>query len=169
MDGIPCFRDDGYLPEGIHRGTEAEVTFRFGTGSRQRKRLIVRLRRWIELGRAVGAQRLLVDGSFVTSKGEPEDIDAVMLVPASFSALVQQGVQAAMELEEMFLTRQPEELFPAENEAVWQGWCEFFKRTREPDRRRKGLVEPYDFIRSRVRVGERGTDPFGALVVAVAG
>lgn len=33
------------------------------------------------------------------------------------------------------------ELFPAENEAVWQGWCEFFSRTREPDRRRKGLVE----------------------------
>jgi len=31
--------------------------------------------------------------------------------------------------------------FPAENEAVWQGWCDFFSRTREPDRRRKGLVE----------------------------
>ena len=90
---------------------------------------------------AVGALRLLVDGSFVTAKPEPEDIDAVMLVPDSFSEQVEQGVQAAMELEEMFLTRQPEELFPAENEAVWQGWCEFFSRTREPDRRRKGLVE----------------------------
>ena len=139
--GIPPFRDDGYLPEGIHRCTWAEATRRFGMQSRRRQRLIVRLRRWINLGRAVGAARLLVDGSFVTAKLEPDDIDAVMLVPSSFSAQVEQGVEAALELEEMFLTRQPEELFPAENEAVWQGWCEFFSRTREPDKRRKGLVE----------------------------
>ena len=138
---IPPFRADGYLPEGIHRCTEAEATFRFGTASRRRQRLIVRLRRWIELGRAIGAIRLLVDGSFVTAKAEPDDIDAVMLVPAGFAQQVEQGVEAALELEEMFLTRQPEELFPAEDEAVWQGWCEFFSRTREPDRRRKGLVE----------------------------
>jgi hypothetical protein len=142
---IPPFREDGYLPEGIHHCMEAEATFRFGTASRRRQRLIVRLivrlRRWIELGRAVGARRLLVDGSFVTSQGEPDDIDAVMLVPANFSQQVERGVEAALELEEMFLTRQPEELFPAEDEAVWHGWCEFFSRTRELDRRRKGLVE----------------------------
>jgi hypothetical protein len=28
---IPAFRPDGYLPEGLHRGTESEVTFRFGS------------------------------------------------------------------------------------------------------------------------------------------
>ena len=138
---IPSFRDDGYLPEGIHRCTEAELTFRFGTQTRRRQRLTLRLRRWIELGRAVGALRLLVDGSFVTAKPDPDDVDAVMLISASFSAQVVQGVEAALELEEIFLTRQPEELFPAENEAVWHGWCDFFSRTREPDRRRKGLVE----------------------------
>ena len=141
MSGIPPFRPDGYLPEGIHQSTEAEATFRFGTQSRRRRRLTVRLRRWIELGRDIGAQRLLVDGSFVTGKSAPDDVDAVMFVPANFSDLVAQGVEAALELEEMFLTRQPEELFPAEDEAVWQGWCEFFGRTREPDQRRKGLVE----------------------------
>jgi hypothetical protein len=138
---IPPFRPDGYLPEGVHQSTEAEATFRFGTQSRRRRRLTVRLRRWIELGRAIGARRLLVDGSFVTTKPEPEDVDAVMFVPANFSELVAQGVEAALELEEMFLTRQPEELFPAEDDAVWQGWCNFFSRTREPDQRRKGLVE----------------------------
>jgi hypothetical protein len=51
------------------------------------------------------------------------------------------GLEAALELEEMFLTRQPEELFAADDEAVWWGWTEFFSRTREPDQRRKGLVE----------------------------
>jgi len=139
--GIPPFRPDGYLPAGVHQATVAEATFRFGTQSQRRKRLALRLRRWLELGRAVGAKRLLLDGSFVTAKAEPDDVDAVMLLPANFLNLVAQGVEPAVELEEMFLTRQPEELFPAEDEAVWQGWCEFFSRTREPDQRRKGIVE----------------------------
>jgi hypothetical protein len=84
---------------------------------------------------------LLLDGSFVTAKEEPEDVDAVMLLPANFAEQVAQGVEAALELEEMFLTRRPEEIFAAEDEADWQAWCEFFGRTREPDSRRKGLVE----------------------------
>jgi hypothetical protein len=103
--GIPPFRPDGYLPAGIHQATEAETKFRFGTQSRRRQRLTLRLRRWIELGRAVGAKRLLIDGSFVTAKAEPDDVDAVMLLPANFLDLVTRGVEAAVELEEMFLTR----------------------------------------------------------------
>jgi hypothetical protein len=138
---IPPFRDDGYLPIGVHRSTEAEVTFRFGSQGRRRRRLVVRLRRWIQLGRAIGAQRLLVDGSFVTAKLEPNDIDAVMFVPDDFSTQLENEFEAALELNEMFLTRQPEELFPAENESIWDNWCEFFGRTRETDKRRKGLVE----------------------------
>lgn len=93
------------------------------------------------MGRAIGASRLLVDGSFVTAKVEPNDVDAVMLLPDNFADLIAQGVEAAVELEQMFLTRHPEELFAAEDDLVWRDWCEFFSRTREPDRRRKGLVE----------------------------
>jgi hypothetical protein len=138
---VPPFRPDGYLPEGIYPATEAEVTFRFGTQSRRRRRLILRVRRWIGLKRMVGAKRLLVDGSFVTDKAEPDDVDAVLLLPGNYLDLVAQGLEAAVELEEMFLSRQPEELFAAEDEAVWRDWCEFFSRTREADRRLKGLVE----------------------------
>ena len=64
---IPDFRADGFLPAGLHLATEAEVTFRFGTATQQRKRLALRLRRWLELARVVNAQRFLVDGSFVTA------------------------------------------------------------------------------------------------------
>lgn len=45
---IPGFRDDGFLPEGLHAATEADVTFRFGSSSSRRRRLILRLRRWLE-------------------------------------------------------------------------------------------------------------------------
>jgi hypothetical protein len=41
----------------------------------------------------------------------------------------------------MLLTRSPEELFAAEDEGDWNDWVDFFSRTRETDRRRKGLVE----------------------------
>jgi len=138
---IPPFRPDGYLPEGVYVCSEAEVTFRFGSSSRRRRRLVLRLRRWVELGRQVGAKRLLVDGSFVTAKEEPHDIDTVILLPEDFHQQLEREYAPALELEEMVLTRQPEEVFAAEDEADWEEWADFFSRTREPDDRRKGLVE----------------------------
>lgn len=138
---IPNIRDDGYLPEGLHLASEAEVTFRFGSGSHRRRRLILRLRRWLELSRQTNARRFLVDGSFVTAKMEPDDIDAVVLVACNFEHQIIEGSDAALELEEMLLTRRPEEIFAAEDMLDWNDWVEFFSRTREPDGKRKGLVE----------------------------
>ena len=138
---IPEFRPDGFLPEGVYCATEAEVTFRFGVSSRRRKRLILRLRRWIKLARETGAQRILVDGSFVTAKEEPNDIDAVVLVANNFPLQVDRGFEPAVELEEMLVSRSPEEIFAAEDQIDWNEWVEFFGRTRESDGRRKGLVE----------------------------
>jgi hypothetical protein len=138
---IPAFRDDGYLPEGVHTCTEPEAIFRFGGGSKRRRRLVVRLRRWLELARKVGAQQLLLDGSFVTAKKDPVDIDAVIFLPADFGRQVGGADAAADELEEMLLTRQPEELFVAEDESDRREWITVFSRTREPDGRRKGVVE----------------------------
>jgi hypothetical protein len=89
----------------------------------------------------VNASRFLVDGSFVTSKPEPNDIDSVILLPLDFDDQVKRGVEAAMELESMIMTRRPEEIFAAEDEDDWHDWVEFFSRTREHDGRRKGLVE----------------------------
>lgn len=138
---IPAFRHDGYLPDGVHSATEAEITFRFGASGSQRRRLILRVRRWIELARQVGARRLLVDGSFVTAKNDPRDVDAVVLLPDDFENQVEAMVAAALELETMLLSRRPEEIFAAESDADWADWAEFFSRTREADGRRKGLVE----------------------------
>ncbi len=93
---IPPFRADGYLPEALCLTSEAEVLFRFGTATRRRRRLALRLRRWIELARSVGGQRLLIDGSFITAKGEPNDIDAVLLLPPDFQEQVEQAIPAAL-------------------------------------------------------------------------
>ena len=140
-NSIPTFRPDGYLPEGLYPATLAEITFRFGTSSRRRRFLTLRLRRWVELARATGVSRMFVDGSFVTSKQDPNDIDAVVLLSDDFRNQILNESDHALELEDMLLTRQPEELFAAEDARDWEEWLEFFSRTRELDERRKGLVE----------------------------
>ena len=138
---IPPFRADGYLPEGVHLASEADVTFRFGSSSLRRRRLALRVRRWVELARQNRCLRLLIDGSFVTAKDDPGDVDAVVLLAADFQEQIRRGIDSAIELEQMLLTRRPEELFAAEDDRDWNEWVEFFSRTREPDGRRKGLVE----------------------------
>ena len=69
--------------------------------------------------------------------------------------------EPAVELEEMLLTRRPEEIFAAEDETDWEAWVDFFSRTREPDGRRKGLVEIRDHYCRTVPEGARGTAPVG--------
>ncbi|NOT55571.1 MAG: hypothetical protein HOP18_13290 [Deltaproteobacteria bacterium] len=120
---------------------EAEILFRFGSANRRRRRLALRLRRWIVLGRKIGATRLLVDGSFVTAKAEPHDVDTVILLPQDFSRQLEQKHAPALELEKMLTNRRPEEIFAAEDDTDWEEWVMFFSQTREIDRRRKGLVE----------------------------
>ncbi|WP_146576773.1 DUF6932 family protein [Neorhodopirellula pilleata] len=138
---IPEFRGDGYLPDGLHVASEADVMFRFGTATRQRQWLALRLRRWLELARIIDAKRFFVDGSFVTSKSEPDDVDAVVWLPDNFAERLERGDLEAVELDSMLVSRRPEELFAAEDRRDWDDWVDFFGRTRESDNRRKGLVE----------------------------
>ena len=89
----------------------------------------------------MGAERLFLDGSFVTAKAMPNDVDAVVLLPTNFAAQVAAERDEALELADMLVTRQPNEIFGAESISDWDAWKEFFSQTREPDGRRKGLVE----------------------------
>jgi hypothetical protein len=103
--------------------------------------LALRLRHWLELARAVGALRFLLDGSFVTSKPQPGDLDAVILIPSDFDQQVRADYEPALELYQIATLRRPEDLFIAEDQSDWDNWSKFFMRTREADRRRKGIVE----------------------------
>jgi hypothetical protein len=138
---IPDFREDGYLPVGLHLATEAEFASRFGDVNPHRHMLMPRLHRWIELARDVGGRRFMVDGGFVTTKETPDDIDAVVLLPEDFDRQLADGDQAAVELERMFRRHRPAEIMPARDEVDWEDWQEFFSRTSEKDGRRKGIME----------------------------
>src|SRR6266852_5549466 len=98
---IPAFRYDGYLPAGLHGASEEEVVARLGRSTSRRGYLLGRLRRWLELARAVGARRFFINGSFVTEKAEPGDVDAVVWLPDSFREQVRAGRSGAIELQTM--------------------------------------------------------------------
>ena len=95
----------------------------------------------MQLARTVRARRLFIDGSFITAKPGPNDVDAVVLLPIDFDDQIAANLDAAIELEQMLITRRPEEIFAAEDQTDWDDWVLFFSRTREADSRRKGLVE----------------------------
>src|SRR5712691_7989319 len=81
---IPNFNDEGYLPLGIHRATLEEIAARFGQESEVRQVQIESLRWLVDLAWRTGVQRIVVNGSFVTDKLEPNDVDCVLLIGPDF-------------------------------------------------------------------------------------
>ena len=72
---IPKLNISGELPEGIHEATLDEIQEAFGSSSEQRQRLMTGLLAACENFRAAGVVDVFVNGSFVTDKPEPADID----------------------------------------------------------------------------------------------
>lgn len=71
---IPGFDESGNLPPGVHEADWIEVVQRFNWTGRRRE-LLVGLEAALEPLREAGCSRVFVNGSFVTSKDEPGDID----------------------------------------------------------------------------------------------
>jgi hypothetical protein len=72
---IPPLNKAGELPSGEHQTSLPGVRKRFGRSSAQRKELMYGLENAAENLQAAGVQKIWIDGSFVTSKKEPNDVD----------------------------------------------------------------------------------------------
>jgi hypothetical protein len=81
---IPELDENGNLPRGIHRATLAEIDERFGRSTEVRRTEIQSLHWLMDLAKRAGIERLIVNGSFVTDVFEPNDVDCVLLMGASF-------------------------------------------------------------------------------------
>ncbi len=81
MMPIPALNDDGLLPPGIYDCEMAEIQEQFASSkhSAMRRKLFVRLREYVQrAGRSEEVVELIVDGSFITAKEEPQDIDLLV-------------------------------------------------------------------------------------------
>src|SRR4051794_25704968 len=80
---IPELNEAGFLPEGIHEASLEEVRERFGRFQRTDRRpdLFTKLSLFLAGVRASGlVEAVVVDGSFVTAKDEPSDIDLILVL-----------------------------------------------------------------------------------------
>jgi hypothetical protein len=80
----PLVDDTGYLPPGIHLATLDEIAETFGGGSPERRELMQSLRWLVDMCKRDDVDRLIVNGSFVTSKLDPGDVDCVLLGGKTF-------------------------------------------------------------------------------------
>ena len=75
--------EDGVLPKGIHECTFEELERAFGQFQRSDRRinLIAKLKAYLDEARNSGLViAAIIDGSFVTIKDEPEDIDLIVVL-----------------------------------------------------------------------------------------
>ena len=72
---IPGLNDNGELEEGEHEATLDEVEAVYGLSTDQRKRLMRGLREAASNLEQAGIKKIWINGSFVTNKAQPNDID----------------------------------------------------------------------------------------------
>jgi hypothetical protein len=138
---IPTLLDNGLLPPGLYLADMDEIFERFGQSTARRQNLFERLRIFVELAQHCGALRMFVNGSFVTDKPEPGDVDVVIWLGESFRELLLAREPQALLLQQMMLKRQPEEAFFVADQNGWDAWFEFFSIFKQDPQQRKGLIE----------------------------
>jgi len=142
---IPLLNNDGFLMPGIYDCTLKELQERFGSfqKSDRRPRLFSRLEELFEtMQRGKLFESLIVDGSFVTAKVDPNDIDliAVLLPGHDFERDLPMSEYALLS-RSMLRRRFGFDVVIVERAgSLYNTYIEFFSRVRENPEVRKGLL-----------------------------
>jgi len=142
---IPALNKEGFLPEGVHDCSLAELQKQFGTfqKSDRRCRLFDRLAEYFREAQQSGVVRaVLIDGSFVTGKAAPNDIDLIVislpsatlpsnLRPLEYNALSRHYIRRKYGMD-AFLAQ--------EGELEIEEHIEFFSLVRNRPELRKGML-----------------------------
>lgn len=137
--------EKGLLPEGIHTFTLEQVEEMFGRfkSTDRRQRLFKKLKEYCsDLRKAEIADHVIVDGSFVTSKEEPADIDLVVALRSNVEPDDSWSpYKANLINRKQVQTRYGFDVFVAAVDSLeYSKYVEFFYRTREFPTQLKGLV-----------------------------
>jgi len=73
--------ESGYLPGGTHDASLEEIRARYATNFRRRE-IFAGLEHVLKLLAARGVKTVWVDGSFITSKARPSDVDLIYVSPS---------------------------------------------------------------------------------------
>ncbi|MCX6928162.1 MAG: hypothetical protein NT154_33875 [Verrucomicrobia bacterium] len=142
---IPALNADGLLPAGLFDCTLRELQARFGVfrGSDHRARLFARLEELALVMQSSGLfEALVIDGSFVTAKSVPNDIDLVAVLKSGhdFERDLQMS-EYALVSRALLRRRFGFDVILAEPDSpLYRTYVEFFSRVREVPDARKGLL-----------------------------
>ncbi|AOZ91615.1 DUF6932 family protein [Paenibacillus crassostreae] len=161
MKNIPDFFDNYHLPDGLYECTIEEIEQRFLFSEKRIylwglfKNLINRL-----IGLGLKPKALLIDGSFVTGREEPGDVDFAALIPPP---VIEEALKTLDEHDKhaIFLFMSPENqtairslfgthLLLADTEDSLNHWVDFFRtggangklRDRDPERDPDWVIVP---------------------------
>jgi hypothetical protein len=130
---IPPLRPDGTLPPGGYDATLDEVIAAYPATTPQRQALNDALIRFVEVARRLGTvHRIAVDGSYITSKPDPGDVDIAALTPGMYQQEGEQQV-GAEGVDLVLLDAQF-----AHDASDFQRWVDFFATER--DMTPKGII-----------------------------
>jgi hypothetical protein len=143
---IPALNQNGFLPIGIHPCDLQEIKLRFGTFNRSSRRseLFGRLAAYVEEVRAADiAERLVIDGSFVTAKQEPNDVDLILVVKAAHDFEADLNPTAYNVVSKRRVNRRFgfDLLVARAGSLEYLRWTEFFQQVRLEPGRVKGILE----------------------------
>ena len=102
------FQRQQLSPPGIHPASLDEIEARFGSDPELRRVQMESLRWMVELAWQAGVLRIVVNGSFVTDKWEPNDVDCVLLIDDNYSrdALANEELQVGLPFLTMEIVRE---------------------------------------------------------------
>jgi hypothetical protein len=142
---------DGVLPEGLYFCTLEEVKMSFGQFSRsdRRPQLTKRLTRYVQDARNSGVvSAIVIDGSYVTAKDEPGDIDLIVALRPDFDLRVEmRPMEYNIQSKTMVRKLYGFDVLPAvDGSETYQSFLDFFSRVKlnDPDQttsqERKGAL-----------------------------
>jgi hypothetical protein len=142
---IPESDSEGFLPAGVFDCTVDELAERFGAfqSTGRRPTLLMKLKEFLEeLQRLEFIVSIIVDGSFVSEKPAPGDIDVILVLPGDhdyFAALrpFEYNCVAPRRVRKKF---EIDLLVASENTAELREYIAYFQRVRNRTDRTKGVL-----------------------------
>ena len=140
---IPAFTEQGFLPPGIYQATLDEFKERFVVFQRsdRRFRIFAQLEKLLDQAARAGiVKRILIAGSFVSAKPEPNDFDCIVVLDPSIVGKPLRPFEYNLVSRQMAQRMFGGDIMPAlDNSTALQQYLEFFQTTR--DGKRIGIVE----------------------------
>lgn len=142
---IPDFNANGLLPPGVHACTLEEVQQRFGLFRRtsQRPALFAKLVEYVKEAQSAKLVRaIILDGSFVTAKETPNDIDMIVVLPEDYDGAVIRRPFEYNAISKRYLQRRFgfDVVVARESTERYLEAVTFFQKLRERDDIQKGVL-----------------------------